>query len=89
MLPGLAPRSNSSVVTAAPSSLRGKQGSRPGPFRGLWSCVLGVLEWRAIGLQSTPSPAQPSLRLDPHAPMSNRGLEVVIEVAMLVVIAAC
>ena len=56
MVPGLAPRSSSSVVTAAPSSLREGQGSRLGPSRGLWSGVLGVLEWRATGLQSTPRP---------------------------------
>ena len=48
--------------------------------------MLGVLEWRAIGLQSTTPPARPSLRPDPHAPRSNRGLEDVIEVVIEFVI---
>ena len=56
MVPGFAHRSSSSVVTVAPSSLREGQCSRPGPPRGLWSGVLGVLEWRATGLQSTRRP---------------------------------
>ena len=29
-----------------------------------------------------PPPARPSLRPDPHAPRSNRGLQVVVEVAI-------
>ena len=85
MVPGLAPRSSSSVVTAAPSSPCDGQGSRPGLPRELWSGVLGVLEWNAPGLQSIPLPARPSPRPDPHTLKSNRVTEVVI----VVVIAAC
>ena len=33
-----------------------------------------------------PPPARPSLRPDPHAPRSNRGLEVAVEVAIEFVI---